>query len=169
VVHGVRAFVPRMLAAGKQAWIANTSSIGGLSMMPIQTSYIMSKHAILSFSECLRMEMQVKNAPIAVCAILPGPVLTRIFEDSQMGAAPANERHRQIMKGMLAAEGISGYEAAKRVLPQIADGKFWVSTHPDMTRDYAQTRAEYLSTQSTPEMPLETLAAMGLGTGGLDD
>jgi NAD(P)-dependent dehydrogenase (short-subunit alcohol dehydrogenase family) len=167
VIHGVRAFVPGMLAAGKRAWIANTSSIGGLGMMPIQTSYIVSKHAILSFSECLRLEMQLQKAPIAVCAILPGPVSTRIFEDSQTGAAPDNERHRQLMHSMLAADGISGYEAARRILPQVAEGQFWVSTHPDMTREFAQQRAQYLSTLATPQMPLEVLQAMGLGDGGL--
>lgn len=164
VIHGVRAFVPRMLAAGKKAWIANTSSIGGLGMMPIQTSYIVSKHAILSFSECLRLEMQLQQAPITVSAILPGPVATRIFEDSQTGAAPGNERHRQMMHGMLEADGISGYEAARRILPQIADGQFWVSTHPEMTQQFAQQRAQYLSNLATPQMPLEALHAMGLGT-----
>lgn len=167
VIHGVRAFVPGMLAAGKRAWIANTSSIGGLGMMPVQTSYIVSKHAILSFSECLRLEMQLQGAPIAVSAILPGPVSTRIFEDSQTGAAPGNERHRQLMHGMLATDGISGYEAARRILPQVADGQFWVSTHPEMTREFAQQRAQYLSALATPQMPLAALQAMGLGDGSL--
>jgi NAD(P)-dependent dehydrogenase (short-subunit alcohol dehydrogenase family) len=167
VIHGVRAFVPGMLAAGKKAWIANTSSIGGLGMMPIQTSYIVSKHAILSFSECLRLEMQLKGAPIAVSAIMPGPVATRIFADSNTDAAHDAERHRQIMHGMLEADGISGYEAATRILPQIADGQFWVSTHPAMTREFAQQRAQYLSALAEPQMPLETLQAMGLGDGGV--
>ena len=40
VIHGVRAFAPRMIASGKPAYIANVSSIGGLGMMPLQTSYI---------------------------------------------------------------------------------------------------------------------------------
>jgi NAD(P)-dependent dehydrogenase (short-subunit alcohol dehydrogenase family) len=165
-IHGVRAFVPGMLKAGKQAWIANTSSIGGLGMMPIQTSYILSKHAILSFSECLRLEMQLQQAPISVSAILPGPVATRIFEDSQTGAAPGNERHRQIMHGMIAADGISAVEAARRILPQIAAGEFWVSTHPEMTREFAQQRAQYLAALAMPQMPVETLNAMGLGESG---
>lgn len=169
VIHGVRAFVPGMLAAGRKAWIANTSSIGGLSMMPVQTSYILSKHAVLSFSECLRLEMQVLQAPIVVSAILPGLVSTRIFEDSTTGAAPGGERHRQVMHGMIASGGISGDEAARRILPQLAEGRFWVSTHPEMTRDFAEQRARYLSTQSTPEIPPEAVQAMGLGEAGLGD
>ncbi len=161
-IHGVRAFVPRMLEAGKRAWIANTSSIGGLGIMPIQTSYVLSKHAILSFSECLYLEMQVKKAPIHVSAILPGPVTTRIFEDSETGEDPVNARHREVMRQMLKSEGISGDEAAARILPQIAGGQFWVSTHPETTREFAHNRARHLSGLCDPALPPEVLAALGV-------
>tara|TARA_R110001599_G_scaffold107938_4_gene270865 strand:- start:15910 stop:16764 length:855 start_codon:yes stop_codon:yes gene_type:complete len=162
-IHGVRAFAPRMLEAKKRAWIANTTSIGGLGMMPIQTSYVLSKHAILSFSECLYLEMQVKKAPIQVSAILPGPVATRIFEDSKTGEDPVNAHHREIMRNMLKADGISGYEAAERILPQLAEGKFWVSTHPEITAEFAANRAQHLSSQADPMLPPEVLAGLGVG------
>lgn len=162
-IHGVRAFAPRMLEAGKRAWIANTASIGGLGMMPIQTSYVLSKHAIISFSECLYLEMQVKKAPIQVSAILPGPVATRIFEDSKTGEDPVNAHHREIMRNMLKADGISGYEAAERILPQLAEGKFWVSTHPEITAEFAANRAQHLSSQADPMLPPEVLAGLGVG------
>lgn len=162
-IHGVRAFAPRMLEAGKRAWIANTSSIGGLGIMPIQTSYVLSKHAILSFSECLYLEMQVKKAPIHVSAILPGPVATRIFEDSATGEDPVNARHREVMRNMLKSDGITGYEAAAMILPQIAEGRFWVSTHPETTREFADNRARHLSALADPALPPEVLAGLGVG------
>lgn len=161
VVHGVRAFAPRMLAAGKKAYIANTSSIGGLGIMPVQTSYIMSKHAVLSFSECLSLEMKVKKAPIQVSAILPAQVATRIFEDSKPGADPMVVHHREVMRAMLKESGISGLEAARRILRQIAAGQFWVSTHPEVMSDFAKMRAEHLATLSTPELAPETLQMLG--------
>lgn len=153
VVHGVRAFAPRMLAAGRKAFIANTSSIGGLGMMPVQTSYIMSKHAVLAFSECLHLEMQVKKAPIQVSAILPGPVATRIFEDAKADSDPVAAHHREVMRAMLGQSGISGLEAAQRILSQIAAGQFWVSTHPEITREFAQQRAAHLAGLTVPELP----------------
>lgn len=162
-IHGVRAFAPRMLESGKRAWIANTSSIGGLGIMPIQTSYVLSKHAILSFSECLYLEMQVKKAPIHVSAILPGPVATRIFEDSATGEDPVNARHREVMRNMLKSDGITGYEAAAMILPQIAEGRFWVSTHPETTREFADNRARHLSALADPALPPEVLAGLGVG------
>src|SRR5690606_34817941 len=62
VIHGVRAFVPKMLAKGEEAWIANLASVGSFGMMPTQTAYILTKHAVQSFSECLYLEMEVAEA-----------------------------------------------------------------------------------------------------------
>jgi short-subunit dehydrogenase len=45
----------------------------------------MRKHAVLSFNDGLSLEMQAVGAPIHVAAILPGPVKTRVFIDSQVG------------------------------------------------------------------------------------
>ncbi|MCP5165359.1 MAG: SDR family NAD(P)-dependent oxidoreductase [Pseudomonadales bacterium] len=160
-IHGVRAFAPRMIAAGRQAFIANTSSIGALGIMPVQTSYILSKHALLAFSECLHLEMKLKKLPISVSVILPGPVATRIFSDSEGADDPVSNYHRQLMDGMLRAEGISGPEAARRILPQIAAGEFWVSTHPEITREFAANRASHLAELATPELPPEVLATLG--------
>lgn len=160
VIHGVRAFAPGMIAAGKPAYIANTSSIGGLGTMPVQTPYILSKHAVIAFSECLFLEMEVKQAPIQVSAVLPGPVATRIFEDSEVGADPADTHHRQAMQSMLATQGISGYEAAERILKQIADGEFWVSTHPELTAEFARQRGAHLSALAKPTLSEEMRASL---------
>ncbi|GAB5453361.1 MAG: SDR family NAD(P)-dependent oxidoreductase [Halioglobus sp.] len=161
VIHGVRAFAPRMIASGEPAYIANTSSIGALGIMPVQTSYILSKHAILAFSECLYLEMQLKQHPIQVSAILPGPVSTRIFTDSAGTKDATSTFHQKVMEDMLAANGISGAEAAKIILPQIAAGEFWVSTHPDMTAEYARNRASHLTDLSIPALPPEVMASLG--------
>ncbi|MBK7948873.1 MAG: SDR family NAD(P)-dependent oxidoreductase [Deltaproteobacteria bacterium] len=154
VIHGVRAFVPRMLAAGKPAFIGNLSSIGGLSMMAVQTPYILSKHAVLSFSECLRMEMDLVGAPISVSAVLPGPIATRIFEDA---ATPKDstriEFHRKMMQDMTHGPGsLTGKQAAERILAGIAAKEFFVSTHPEITAQMAKQRAEHLATLSTPTL-----------------
>ncbi|MFO0689065.1 MAG: SDR family NAD(P)-dependent oxidoreductase [Myxococcota bacterium] len=154
VIHGVRAFVPRMLAAGQPAFIGNLSSIGGLSMMAVQTPYILSKHAVLSFSECLRMEMDLVGAPISVSAVLPGPIATRIFTDA---ATPKDsskiEFHRKMMQDMTHGPGsLTGKQAAERILAGIAEKQFFVSTHPEITAQMAKQRAEHLATLSTPTL-----------------
>ncbi len=154
VIHGVRAFVPRMLAAGQPAFIGNLSSIGGLGMMAVQTPYILSKHAVLSFSECLRMEMDLVGSPISVSAVLPGPIATRIFTDA---ATPKDaskiEFHRKMMQDMTHGPGsLNGKQAAERILAGIAAKEFFVSTHPEITAQMAKQRADHLATLSTPTL-----------------
>lgn len=166
VIHGVRAFAPRMIASGKPAFIANVSSVGGLSMMPLQTSYILSKHAVLSYSECLSMEMQLINSAVQVSAILPGLVATRIFGDASSSPADMATQHRELMHGMLQDAGISPREAASRIFTQIADGEFWVSTHPEMTAEFARNRAAHLAGLQRPQVTPEVLAILGKLDGG---
>ncbi len=104
---------------------------------------------MLAFSECLRLEMQVKKAPVQVSVIMPGAVRTRIFTDSKGAMDPVTSHHRKLMQ-WLETNGISTREAAERILPQIVAGDFWVSTHPEMTREFAAGRAHHLAELATP-------------------
>ena len=132
----------------------------GLGMMPIQTSYMMSKHAILSFSECLYLEMQLKKANVQVSAVLPGPVATRIFADAKGTDDPMIAHHRESMRQFLEAQGITPVEAAKRIFTQIAAGEFWVSTHPEITRMMADGRVRYLTGLNKPALNEDMLATL---------
>ncbi len=156
-IHGVRAFAPRMLQSADQTYIANVASIGGLGMMPVQTPYILSKHAILSFTECLHLEMQLQERPVSISAVLPGPVATRIFEDANgADAEPVIAAHRETMRRMLVEQGITPLEAGRRILDGIAANQFWVSTHPEITAQMAEARADHLAGLKTPEMTAES-------------
>jgi len=153
VVHGSRVFARRMLESGKPGFISNVASIGALGMMPTQAPYMMSKHAVLSFTECLYLEMQLKKAPIQVSAVLPAQVATRIFED-----APADrgsgfvERQREMMHAMITQIGVTPERAGELILEGIAAGDFWVSTHPETTAQVAKGRSEYLAALARPAL-----------------
>jgi NAD(P)-dependent dehydrogenase (short-subunit alcohol dehydrogenase family) len=163
-IHGVRAFAGAMVAAGAPAFISNVASLGGLAMMPEQTPYIMSKHAVLSFSECLSLEMELAAPKIRVSAVLPGPVATRIFTDAQVGkGSPSYNQHRDTMDSMMAAHGMSPDAAGILILDQIAEGRFWVSPHPEMLAESARNRAAHLATLERPSMKPEALAIIGRG------
>jgi NAD(P)-dependent dehydrogenase (short-subunit alcohol dehydrogenase family) len=43
--HGIRAFVPRMLAAGTSAYVVTVTSLAALTSAPFQAAYVASKHA----------------------------------------------------------------------------------------------------------------------------
>jgi NAD(P)-dependent dehydrogenase (short-subunit alcohol dehydrogenase family) len=151
VVHGVRAFVPHMLAAGKEAWIANLSSIGAFGQMPTQTAYMMSKHAIQSFSECLHLELELVGAPIHVSSVIPGMLKTSIFEAAAgKGEPDAAARHRATMAHMMATYGMDLDEGCQRIVTGIAAGDFWVSTQPEMTDDMVAGRIAFFRQRGAP-------------------
>lgn len=153
VVHGVRAFIRQMLETNEECWIANLSSIGAFGQMPLQTAYIMTKHAVQSFSECLYLEMQQKKAPIHVSAVIPGMLKTEIFGEKEGANEPASGlRHRQAMREMMQNHGLDLAEGCKRIVEGIAAKKFWCDTQPDMTATTVAGRIAFLQGQHDPEL-----------------
>jgi NAD(P)-dependent dehydrogenase (short-subunit alcohol dehydrogenase family) len=162
VVHGLRAFVPAMCQSKQPAYIANVSSVGGLGMMAQQAPYIASKHAVLSLTESLALELQLVAPHLRVSVVLPGPVMTRIFEDAPIGQDAASvAHHMRVMKDMLAQHGMPAKQAASIMLERIAAGDFWVSTHPAITEQMARARAEHLQQLARPTMTAEAVAILG--------
>ncbi|WP_097092312.1 SDR family NAD(P)-dependent oxidoreductase [Novosphingobium sp. Chol11] len=152
VVHGCRAFLPRMIASGKEAWVANLASVGGFGQMPIQTSYIMSKHAVQSFTECLSLEIELAGAPIHIASVIPGMVRTHIFDATEADEGAVAVAHRTAMREVMAAGGMDLAKASERIVDQLAAGAFWVSTQPRMTRTFLDARISFLRDQSRPRL-----------------
>ena len=162
VIHGVRAFVPRMLAKGDEAWIANLSSIGAFGIMPTQAAYILTKHAVQSFSECLFLELKLTGAPIHVASVIPGMLKTGIFDAAAGAGEPAGAaRHRKTMHDLMAAYGMDLAEGCQRILEQVAANKFWVSTQPEMTTQSVQSRIDFFRAQSEPELGEQVRQLLG--------
>lgn len=162
VVHGVRAFVPHMIKAGQEAFIANLASIGSFGIMPTQTAYIMSKHAIQSFSECLYLEMQVAGHPIHVSSVIPGMLKTSIFDADQGAGEPdSSARHRATMAHLMATYGMDLDEGCERFVRLIAEKKFWVDSQPDMTDQSVNGRIAFFQDRGAPALNEQTKALLG--------
>ena len=78
VVHGIRAFVPRMIASGEEGHIVNTASLAAVMAVPDASPYTATKHGVLGLSEALDTELRTVGAPIGVSVLMPGLVRTRI-------------------------------------------------------------------------------------------
>ena len=78
ILHGIRAFVPRMLAAGTEGHVVNTISMAGLATTPFSGPYNVSKFAAMAATECLAHDLATVGAPIKVSAVCPGLVDTGI-------------------------------------------------------------------------------------------
>lgn len=57
IVHGIRHFVPQMIAQGDECHIVNTSSMASMCTLPFAGIYHMTKHAALAVSESLFHEL----------------------------------------------------------------------------------------------------------------
>ncbi|MCV7218683.1 SDR family NAD(P)-dependent oxidoreductase [Mycobacterium crocinum] len=156
VFHGIRAFLPRMMATDAPAWVWNLSSIGGVAVVPLQAPYIMSKHAVLALTECLHLEVQCAGHDhhVHVQAVLPGAVVSNIFESAggvNSGDAGAAEAQRTAMLD-IKAEAMDPIAAAEVVFEQAAEGRFYLLTQPDYVGSAMAERARVLTNQETPRL-----------------
>jgi NAD(P)-dependent dehydrogenase (short-subunit alcohol dehydrogenase family) len=141
VIHGVRAFVGRMVDQG-EGHVVNTASIAGLTSAPLMGPYNVSKHGVVTLSETLAAELALHGSPVKVSVLCPGWVNTRIHEadrnrppelqPDQEADQTMAEMGRQIL-GNLIASGLPPSEVASRVLDAIREERFYILTHPDMT------------------------------------
>ncbi len=138
VIHGVRSFLPRMLEAGAAGHVVNTASIAGVMSMPLGSPYHVSKHGVVTLSESMAFELAERRAPIGVSVLCPGYVRTQIADGARNrpealrgDAASASEARwldaiRQVLE-----RGTPPAEVAACVLEAIAEGRFYVFSHPE--------------------------------------
>jgi NAD(P)-dependent dehydrogenase (short-subunit alcohol dehydrogenase family) len=78
VVNGVLAFVPRMIEAGEEGHVVNTSSSdGGIAPMPSASVYAASKAAVTSFTECLASQLESEGTNLRASIFYPSGGLLR--------------------------------------------------------------------------------------------
>ncbi len=82
VVHGTKAFLPHLRAAG-EGHIVNISSVFGLIAVPTQAAYNAAKFAVKGFTEALRQELEVEELPIGVTCVHPGGIKTNIARSAR--------------------------------------------------------------------------------------
>ncbi|MFF5965216.1 SDR family NAD(P)-dependent oxidoreductase [Streptomyces collinus] len=153
VFHGIKAFLPRMMAEPGQSWVWNLSSVGGVSASPLQAPYIMSKHAVLALTECLYQEVELAGHAhhVHVQAVLPGAVASDIFESAgavEDGDITAAEDHRAAML-RIKAQAMDPVDAARVFFGQAAEGEFYLRSQP-FVADAMTARADVLTHRRAP-------------------
>lgn len=79
VFHVTQAVLPSMMAR-RSGRIINISSVAGLKPLPQQSAYVASKHALNGLS--LTLALELREYGIAVHALCPGGVATRLAEEA---------------------------------------------------------------------------------------
>jgi NAD(P)-dependent dehydrogenase (short-subunit alcohol dehydrogenase family) len=98
VVHGILAFVPRMIASGEPGHVLNTSSgDGGIEPLPGASVYASSKAAVSTLTECLAQQLRAEGTALRASIFYPsgGLLRTGLWEsDRTRPAELARERPR---------------------------------------------------------------------------
>jgi NAD(P)-dependent dehydrogenase (short-subunit alcohol dehydrogenase family) len=73
VVHGVRAFVPRMIESGEAGLVVNTGSKQGITNPPGNLAYNVTKAALKTFTEGLQHELRnIAGCRVSAHLLVPG-------------------------------------------------------------------------------------------------
>ena len=83
VVHGTKAFLPHLKAAG-EGHIVNMSSVFGLISIPSQSAYNAAKFGVRGFTDALRMELDADDCGVSSTTIHPGGIKTNIARNARM-------------------------------------------------------------------------------------
>lgn len=150
ILHGIRSFVPRMIAQGR-GHVINTASIGGFAASPLMAPYSVTKAAAVAITESLHAELVMIGAPVGVSLLAPGPVKTAIF-DNPFGdiANPAAEGFVKELRHMLETYGLESAPFADKVYEALAEGQFWIVPQPEALDPMFKARVETILERRTP-------------------
>ncbi|MCF2527731.1 SDR family NAD(P)-dependent oxidoreductase [Yinghuangia soli] len=149
VVHGVRAFMPILLANPDGGHIANVASMGGMLIGPMIAPYTASKAAVIALSKSLRAETALSGADVGVTVVCPGNITTEMADHLITAGElpPQGVAMRQaLQKGN--ANGIPAREAGGIILDAVRDNRFWAlpngaAQFPLVEQSHEELRASF--------------------------
>jgi NAD(P)-dependent dehydrogenase (short-subunit alcohol dehydrogenase family) len=131
VIHGVEAFVPRMVAQKQPGHVVNTASMAGLIASQGLGVYNTTKYAVVGLAETLQKDL--RGHDIGVSVLCPMGVNTRIRQSERN--RPATLRNATAAREGTAVELIGRYlppeHVAERVLRAIYANRLYVITHEE--------------------------------------
>jgi NAD(P)-dependent dehydrogenase (short-subunit alcohol dehydrogenase family) len=162
VIHGMRVFLPKLLAQG-EGHIVNTASLAGLVATPFMGPYNASKFAVVAISETTFQELRLTGSDVGVSVLCPGWVRTRIAESGRNrpdelanpttgeDAAGGTGAFVSLLEGLIAG-GLPPEEVADQVVDAIRCRRLWILTHPESI-PAVQARVDAIVDGGDPPFP----------------
>ena len=151
VIHGIEAFVPRMIQAKQGGHIVNTASMAGLIASKGLGIYNTTKYAVVGLSETLAKDL--RDEGIGVSVLCPMGVTTRIRDSERNrpdaltgGSVPDSHGGPDLVGRYLPPEEVSAM-----VVEAIEKGQLYVPTHYEGL-EFWQRRATRIG-ESFPKPP----------------
>lgn len=163
VIHGLRSFVPLLLENGEEGHVVNTASMAAVTSAPMCAPYTMSKHAVLSLSESLYLELEARGAKVGVSVLCPELVNTGIGRSDRnrpvrVARNDAGHIERDLVEGALRAgaeTAIHPDRIAERTLEAIRAGRFYVlAPEGDGWRESCNARLDAIRQGRNPTFSL---------------
>jgi NAD(P)-dependent dehydrogenase (short-subunit alcohol dehydrogenase family) len=165
VIHGINAFVPRMLAGGDEGHVMNTSSgNGGIAPLPNTAIYATTKAAVTTLSEVLYGQLRAVGSRIGVSVLFPGPKVlkTGLLTSAQHRPARwANEgavppaMTLEAVEARLRAAGVEPdytpvEDVAEEAFAGIRANRFWILPASERTDATIRSRLTSMLERSAP-------------------
>ena len=169
IIHGVRAFVPRMLDGGKEGRVINIAGGAGFLSGPGLGIYRMTKHAAVALSESLHHELATIGSKIKVSVVSPAFIKTSIMEGEKtrpsrlqnIARPPVDNPAEEAILGFFNRQVNNGPEPeaiAEAIWAGIDSQKFYIfapSLSEDiLTRKAIQHRFDAIIGEENPVNPL---------------
>ena len=158
VIHGIRAFVPRMLEQNVEGHVVNTASVAGLLSLPGMAMYCLSKHSVVTLTECLHHDLIAFGAKIRASVLCPAFVPTSISdsERNRPDALRAEKTKSQVdlqreeqLRHAVKSGRISADQVANLVFQSIDAEKFYILPHQKI-KPAVETRMQDILLERDP-------------------
>lgn len=164
VVHGIRSFVPRMIAGGQPGHIVNTASVAGLVSGAVGGPYTVAKFGVVALSEQLYYELGRAGHNIGVSVLCPGFVNTNIYDsgrnrqsaygESEVAASPEGEQRRAMLNAMR-DQMMQPAEIGELVFEAVRTRNLYiVPTGSEALEQAVRTRLENVVERRNPEVQI---------------
>lgn len=124
VFYGVRAFLPVMLEQGF-GHLNATASANAWRSDPLQAPYNVAKHGVAALMESVALDLRELGSDVTASVLSPGPIAT----DLMLRSLGDDDEIRTEVHGLLNA-GMNPDKAGAIAIDGIAEGRFWIFTHP---------------------------------------
>ncbi len=152
VLHGIQAFVPRMIEHGEEGLILNTSSVVGLTT-GTSSAYGVTKHAVSRMTEGLHYDLRAAGSKLRAALLVPGATATNILyadrNRPQTLLVPRDEeaqaaliQRRQTRHEQLQEIGMTPEQLADITLEGIRQDRLYIIADPERTTREVRLRME---------------------------
>jgi NAD(P)-dependent dehydrogenase (short-subunit alcohol dehydrogenase family) len=164
VVHGVKAFVPAMVAGGDEGHVVNTSSgNGGVAPLAGTPIYAVTKSAVVTLSECLYAQLETDTAGrVGASVLFPGPHMLRtgLFSSwrnrpAELASPTARRGSVEAFEQRMADAGVAVTytpveDVAAQVVAAVRDRTFWILPKGGRSDEQITARADSMLARANP-------------------